>query len=131
MTEDFDPTKAAAGLKAKRAKISEKKIEAHGKAWVAATGGLSYKFVSPGHRSVPDQIELYGAVPLMRALDQVTGMFRDMPAEQRHNIGVHLLRAAVQFTEYKAPGKKPTAEQLREHERLRALGFTVNVIDHI
>ncbi|MDI5805976.1 VRR-NUC domain-containing protein, partial [Salmonella enterica subsp. enterica serovar Kentucky] len=29
----------------------------------------------------------------------------------------------------KAPGKPPRADQLREHERLRALGFTVVVLD--
>lgn len=35
----------------------------------------------------------------------------------------------VQFVELKAPGKKPTDMQTREHEKLRALGFTVEVID--
>ncbi|PIJ50648.1 nuclease [Erwinia sp. OLTSP20] len=33
------------------------------------------------------------------------------------------------FVECKAPGEKPRPEQLREHERLRALGFTVVVLD--
>jgi hypothetical protein len=33
------------------------------------------------------------------------------------------------FVELKAPGKKPTEGQLREHKRLRALGFQVDVID--
>ncbi len=33
------------------------------------------------------------------------------------------------FVELKRPGGKPTAGQLREHERLRALGFDVHVID--
>ena len=35
----------------------------------------------------------------------------------------------VVFVECKAPGKKPRPEQLREHERIRALGFTVVVLD--
>ncbi|HEM6613790.1 TPA: VRR-NUC domain-containing protein [Yersinia enterocolitica] len=35
----------------------------------------------------------------------------------------------VVFVECKAPGEKPTAAQLREHEKLRALGFTVRVLD--
>ena len=35
----------------------------------------------------------------------------------------------VKFVELKAPGKKPTEGQLREHKRLRALGFQVDVID--
>jgi len=33
------------------------------------------------------------------------------------------------FVECKAPGEKPRPEQLREHERLRALGLTVVVLD--
>lgn len=33
------------------------------------------------------------------------------------------------FVELKAPGKKPTPLQEREHEKLRALGFVVHVID--
>ena len=35
----------------------------------------------------------------------------------------------VVFVELKAPGKKPTDGQLREHKRLRDLGFQVDVID--
>jgi hypothetical protein len=33
------------------------------------------------------------------------------------------------FVECKAPGKKPTPGQSREHARLRALGFRVDVVD--
>lgn len=33
------------------------------------------------------------------------------------------------FVECKSPGEKPRPEQLREHERLRALGFNVVVLD--
>ncbi|MBE5253379.1 VRR-NUC domain-containing protein [Mixta mediterraneensis] len=33
------------------------------------------------------------------------------------------------FIECKAPGEKPRPEQLREHERLQALGFSVVVLD--
>lgn len=33
------------------------------------------------------------------------------------------------FIELKATGKKANAGQLREHERIRRLGFTVNVCD--
>ncbi|EHK3568807.1 VRR-NUC domain-containing protein [Escherichia coli] len=35
----------------------------------------------------------------------------------------------VVFVECKAPREKPRPDQLREHERLRALGFTVVVLD--
>jgi hypothetical protein len=33
------------------------------------------------------------------------------------------------LVELKAPGKKPTATQLREHERLRKFGWRVEVVD--
>lgn len=33
------------------------------------------------------------------------------------------------FVECKAPSEKPRPEQLREHERLQALGFSVVVLD--
>ena len=36
----------------------------------------------------------------------------------------------VFFAELKATGAKPTEAQTREHERLRALGFAVLVIDN-
>lgn len=35
------------------------------------------------------------------------------------------------WVELKAPGERPTKQQLREHERLRALGQRVVVIDSI
>jgi hypothetical protein len=35
------------------------------------------------------------------------------------------------FVELKAPGEKPTAEQAREHKKMRALGVRVFVIDSI
>ncbi|MDN7658481.1 hypothetical protein [Burkholderia cenocepacia] len=37
--------------------------------------------------------------------------------------------ARIYFVELKRPGNKPTKGQLREHERLRALGCDVRVID--
>ena len=37
----------------------------------------------------------------------------------------------ILFVECKAPGKKPTKLQAGEHERLRALGFEVVVVDGV
>ncbi|CDG20658.1 putative nuclease p44 [Xenorhabdus poinarii G6] len=42
---------------------------------------------------------------------------------------VVLPNGRVVFVECKAPGEKPRRDQLREHERLRALGQTVVVLD--
>lgn len=76
----------------------ESNIEKHLAATVKAAGGVAYKFVSPGRRSVPDRIVL-------------------------------LPGGRIVFVECKPPGKAPRADQLREHKRLRALGFTVVVLD--
>lgn len=76
----------------------ESLIEKNLVAEVKKAGGVAYKFVSPGRRSVPDRI-------------------------------VMLPGGRLVFVECKAPGEQPRADQLREHQRLRALGFTVVVLD--
>lgn len=78
--------------------IREDSIEAHLVKEVKKAGGIAYKFISPGRRSVPDRLVL-------------------------------LPGGKVIFVECKAPGEKPTAAQLREHEKIRALGFIVHVLD--
>ncbi len=115
--EEFAPKPRA------QKKVMERDVEAEHVAHVKELGGVSLKFTSPGRRSVPDRIDLYG----------VEGM-----CEYLESLGVYLSRTtceaalaqAVAFTECKAPGKKPTTAQLKEHERLRALGFTVNIVDN-
>lgn len=78
--------------------IREDSIEQHLVKEVKKAGGIAYKFVSPGKRSVPDRI-------------------------------VILPGGRLVFVECKSPGKPPRADQLREHERLRTLGFSVVVLD--
>lgn len=87
--------------------LRESDIEAAHRDAVKAGGGISYKFVSPARRSVPDRLDL-----------------RPVPPEHREIVSWY-----VRFTECKRPGEKPTPPQQREHERLRALGFTVDVVD--
>jgi hypothetical protein len=74
---------------------------------VRSKGGESYKFTSPGLRGVPDRIDLY-------------------PIEAGHE---EIVSRYVNFTETKAPKKKPDRRQISEHKRLRKMGFTVNVVD--
>lgn len=94
--------------KAKKPKsIRESQVEDDHRDAVAADGGISFKFVSPARRSVPDRLDL-----------------RPVPPEHRD-----LVARYVRFTECKRPGEKPTPSQLREHERIRALGFVVDVVD--
>lgn len=70
-------------------------------------GGVAYKFVSPGHIGVPDRLALY-------------------PIKDEH---INIVGKYVVFVELKAPGKKPRPSQVREHKRLSAMGFKVEVID--
>lgn len=86
--------------------MRESKIETHLREQIEAIGGLCYKFVSPGRRNVPDRIVLLPAI-------------------------YELCDPRTIFVELKAPGKKPTLGQSREHERLRRFGFQVEVLDSI
>lgn len=112
MTDDF----MLAPIKRKK-KVRETKVENSRKNAVRAQGGMSWKFVSPGLVGVPDQVELYGVDTMM----EITGFTREAC--------IALLATAIQFSEIKRPGEVPRPEQLRRHAELRALGFTVNVID--
>ncbi|EOB3108288.1 VRR-NUC domain-containing protein [Yersinia enterocolitica] len=78
--------------------IREDSIEDNLVKEVKKAGGIAYKFISPGRRSVPDRLVL-------------------------------LPGGKVIFVECKAPGEKPTAAQIREHEKIRVLGFIVRVLD--
>ena len=81
-------------------KPSERDVEARLCARIKAVGGAAYKFTSPARRGVPDRLVL-------------------MPGDPPLTI----------FVELKRPGARPTPAQLREHNRLRDLGFRVEVID--
>lgn len=93
---------------------------------VRRMGGWAYKWVSPQHRGVPDRIVLKG---LSDALDHfyLWGGYRDRDVAEEDLRA--LLALVIEFVELKAPGKEPTLQQLREHARLRRLGFKVSVID--
>lgn len=98
---------------------------------VESKGGVSIKFTSPQRRSVPDRIDLLGtsnsAYVLGDALD-ILGV--KMKTGEIIKLANEIVAAAIQFTELKAPGKKASEAQEREHARLRLLGFKVNVKDH-
>lgn len=69
----------------------------------------AYKFNSPARAAVPDRLML-AKIPLI---------LRPVIAKY------------IRFVEMKREGAKPTAAQTREHTRLRALGFTVEVVDNV
>lgn len=89
--------------------VREAAVEAAHIASVKSLGGISYKFTSPQRRGVPDRLDL---LPI--------------PAAARHVVAQY-----IRFTECKRPGEKPTEVQEREHQRLRALGFTVDIVDEV
>jgi len=88
--------------------MSEKKIESDDRKYAKENGVEFYKFTSPGRRSVPDRLLL-------------------SPISEKHQA---IVAKYIRFIEYKAPGKDATEAQKREHERLRNLGFAVNVVDN-
>jgi hypothetical protein len=96
-------------FKLPKSKPSESSIESKGRKYAQSKGHFSYKFVSPSHRSVPDRLNL---APVPEWLRPVIAKY-------------------VCFIEYKKGGKEPTDEQAREHERLRDLGYRVEVIDNV
>lgn len=85
----------------------EGKVEAHLKRRVKELGGEVRKLGWIGRANAPDRLVLLPS--------RVWGSPEDF----------HPL------VELKAPGVKPSAAQLREHERLRNAGFTVLVLDSV
>lgn len=87
--------------------MRENRVESKFVKEVKDAGGKAYKFTSPGRRHVPDRLVLF---PIPRALRAVLAKF-------------------MWFAEIKAPGKKPRPGQVREIERLRKMGYRVDIID--
>jgi hypothetical protein len=91
----------------KERKVCEADVEEYLVKEVAKRGGVAEKFSSPNRSSVPDRLVQWPGV-------QMT---------------LSVVGALVDFVECKAPGKAPTAAQARDHERRRAMGFRVYVLD--
>lgn len=69
---------------------------------------------------------------LVNTVKQRGGIAYKFVSPARRNVPdriVLLPGGQIIFVECKAPGKKPTAGQLREHERIQALGFKVLIVD--
>ena len=87
----------------------ERDIESRSRKRAESAGKRMMKFVSPGHAFVPDDIVL---APIPEWLQPVIAQY-------------------FRFAEFKRTGAKPTSAQIREHERLRSMGFVVEVIDSV
>lgn len=103
----FDAYRKIIAPKTIARELKEVDIEVRISDRVKALGGIPFKFTSPSRRSVPDRLCL-------------------LPVPEHHRA---IVRQYVRFVEAKKPGAVATASQHREHERLRALGFYVIVID--
>jgi len=106
---------------------------------VEGGGGLYEKFSSPGRRDVPDRLVIEG-----HGLDRAAHLLHDLLKENNsaepadRPLATHegrraavraLIAQVIYFVECKAPGKKPTKRQHRDHEKRRARGLTVHVYD--
>ena len=69
---------------------------------------------------------------LVRRIKQLGGMAEKFTSPSKRSVPdriVTLPNGKIIFVELKAPKKKPTPNQLLDHERRRALGCTVLVLD--
>lgn len=87
--------------------MKESAVEKHLRERVEETGGLCRKIAYPYRKSCPDRLVGW---------------------PESYQSGRNRRHALV---ETKRPGKDARADQAREHERLRAIGFDVRVIDTI
>lgn len=69
---------------------------------------------------------------LVRRIKRLGGMAEKFTSPGRRSVTDRLVTlpgGRIVFVELKAPGKKPTENQLRDHQRRRDLGCEVMVID--
>lgn len=113
--------RAAAYAVARQKRIRrERDIERHLVKRVKELGGEVRKVAWPGRRGAPDRLVM---LPSRFAFAFDTSIKEMVSAGQR--------APATIWIELKAPGVKPESHQLREHERMRAMGQRVVVIDSI
>ena len=87
----------------------EKDVESRVCDYAKTKGMLVYKFTSPNRAAVPDRL-LFSQIPEWL---------------------IPIIAKYVRLIEFKRPGAKATSAQMREHQRLRAVGLTVDVIDDV
>lgn len=102
--------------------MRERTVEAHLKQRVEATGGLVRKVQWIGRKGAPDRLVGWPE-------DTRPSAYIAWADGSSSMIGV---RQPCHFLiELKQPAKGAEAHQAREHERLRAIGFDVRVLDTI
>lgn len=84
------------------AQLERKLVEA-----VRCSGGLAFKWVSPGTAGVMDRLVL-------------------LPIPPRHQA---IVNRYLKLVELKAPGKKPSPLQVRMANKIEELGYRVTIVD--
>ena len=102
--------------------LKERDIERHLVNRVKELGGEVRKVQWVGRRGAPDR--------LVMLPEQRKRVRHDGPWGTRYYDRL-VSSARTVWVELKAPGKKPEPHQLREHNRMRAMGQRVEVIDSI
>jgi hypothetical protein len=80
----------------------------------------------------PLMLEKHIEAHLIKRIKEYGGIAYKFTSPQRRSVPDRLVllpKGEIVFVELKAPGKHPTPLQLREHARLRELGFLVLVLD--
>lgn len=93
---------------------AESKLQKYVQQEIAKLGGRAEKFASPANRGVPDLLVSWPDKEPKHCI-------MDLDEARTH-------ARYVEFIEMKAPGKRPTLLQLKDHEKRRAMGFQVHVI---
>lgn len=94
-------------------KIRERDVEKHLVRRVKEAGGEVRKLQWVGRRGAPDRVVMF---PPRFTLTDCFNLMSALPA-------------ITAWPEIKAPGEKPEPHQAREHERMRAMGQWVLVLD--
>lgn len=100
--------------------LRERDIERHLVTRVKELGGECRKVAWQGRRGAPDRLVMLPGEPCGHARRSCADIGCQGPKPPK-----------TIWAEIKAPGVKPEAHQLREHERMRAMGQRVVVIDSI
>lgn len=101
-------------------RMRERDIEADLVKRVKALGGEVRKVQWIGRRGAPDRLVMLPPRPA-RDLSSPAAPYAYDPGRA----------PAAVWVELKAPGKQPTVQQLREHDRMRRMGQRVEVIDSL
>ena len=87
---------------------------------------LCFKFKTPAIKGAPDRLVLKGLDEAIK----YEQLFYGGTKEEAEIYVRQIIDSVIEFVELKAEGKKPEAHQKRFHDKLRAYGFKVTIIDN-